>query len=85
MSDRPIYVDRGQGTFERFNGKLADLQVVGWPDFFPGRLPLGVSSVSPAADHVYYNDAVPADLMSMTVPDEATWNALRQFLAREGP
>ena len=85
MSNKPIYIDRGEGHFERFSGQLADLQIVGWPDFFPGRLPVGVSSVSPAADHVYYNEAVTADLMSMTMPDEATWNALREFLAAERP
>lgn len=51
MSDKPIYIDRGEGNFEKFKGTLADLQLPGWPEFFPERLPLGVSSgVSSAAD-----------------------------------
>jgi hypothetical protein len=81
MSTKPIYIDRGEGKFERFAGTLADLQIPGWPDFFPGRFPPGVSNVSPAADHVYYKEDAPADLLTMTPPTVEVWESLSRFIA----
>jgi hypothetical protein len=80
MNDKPIYINRGDGHFERFSGTLADLQVVGWPDFFPEQLPPGVSSVSAAADHVYYNENVAANLLTMSLPGAEVWESLSRFL-----
>ena len=84
MIDRPIYIDRGDGNFERFKGTLTDLQMPGWPDFFPGGLPPNFSgAVSAAADHVYYNEDVEADLLTMKQPTSAVWESLKRFIAKE--
>jgi hypothetical protein len=82
VSEKPIYVDRGNGNFERYLGTLADLGVLGWPDFFPEKLPPGTSSAGPAADHVYYNDSAPADLLTMSSPTAEMWADLARFIEK---
>lgn len=80
----PIYINRGDSGFVKYEGTRDNLASTGWPTLFPGRLKTNQPvSVASALRFLHRNDKNGLNLVSMDEPDAATWDALERFVASE--
>lgn len=80
----PIYIDQNDGTYKKFEGRISDLEVVGWRELAPaGSLLKGVDIDAAAIGYVRFRKDIDAGLFTLRDPKERDWERFKQFVANE--
>ncbi len=80
----PIYIDQNNGTYKKYEGRISDLENVGWPTLAPaGSFLKGVSVDAAAIGYVRFRNDIDAGLFTLRDPSEREWEKFKQFVAKE--
>ena len=84
MSEKPIYIDLGDGTFSLWKVRRKRLWLRRGHDPFRSRPDAIAGRRFVEDEHLLrHNSECEADMISLGEPAEATWELLRQFIVAE--
>jgi hypothetical protein len=84
MSEKPIYIYLGNGSFRLWNERRKRLQLPGKLDRVRTPPESRAGRRFAEDEHLLrHNDGCEADMLSVEEPDAATWESLREFIVAE--